>query len=77
MDKNFNIEKTKYRQDNMDKKIELLAPAGSMANLKAAVSKGADSIYLGMQQFNARQFATNFNEDFLKEAEDFIQNEND
>jgi collagenase-like PrtC family protease len=39
-----------------------------MANLKAAVSKGADSVYLGMQQFSARQFATNFNEEFLKEA---------
>lgn len=52
----------------MKDKIELLAPAGSMANLKAAVSKGADSAYLGMQKFNAREFATNFNEDYLKEA---------
>jgi collagenase-like PrtC family protease len=52
----------------MAKKIELLAPAGSMANLKAAVSRGADSVYLGMRKFNARGFATNFNEEFLKEA---------
>jgi len=51
-----------------NKKIELLAPAGSMANLKAAVNKKADSVYLGMQKFNAREFATNFNEDYLKEA---------
>lgn len=51
-----------------NKKIELLAPAGSMANLKAAVSKKADSVYLGMQKFNAREFATNFNEEYLKEA---------
>ncbi len=49
-------------------KIELLAPAGSMANLKAAVSRGADAIYLGMQRFSARDFATNFNEKYLSEA---------
>jgi len=34
------------------KKIELLSPAGSMANLKAAVSSGADAVYLGMNKFN-------------------------
>ncbi len=50
------------------KKIELLIPAGSMANLKAAVSRGADAVYLGMQKFTARHFATNFNEEYLKEA---------
>ncbi len=50
------------------KKIELLAPAGSMANLKAAVSNGADAIYLGMNRFSARDYATNFNETYLPEA---------
>ncbi|MBW2988746.1 U32 family peptidase, partial [Candidatus Woesearchaeota archaeon] len=50
------------------KKIELLAPAGSMACLKAAVSKGADSVYLGMRRFSARGFAANFTGNFLKEA---------
>ncbi|MBW2989286.1 U32 family peptidase, partial [Candidatus Woesearchaeota archaeon] len=50
------------------KKIELLAPAGSMACLKAAVSKGADSVYLGMKRFSARGFAANFTGNFLKEA---------
>jgi collagenase-like PrtC family protease len=48
--------------------IELLAPAGSMANLKAAVSKGADAVYLGMQNFSARNYATNFNDTYLKQA---------
>lgn len=52
----------------MNKKIELLAPVGSMANLKAAVCKGADAVYLGMNRFSARDFATNFNEKYLKEA---------
>ncbi|MDD5650400.1 MAG: U32 family peptidase [Candidatus Nanoarchaeia archaeon] len=50
------------------KKIELLAPAGSLGTLKAAVSSGADSVYLGMNKFNAREYATNFNEDYFKEA---------
>ena len=52
----------------MQRKIELLAPAGSMANLKAAVCKGADAVYLGMRRFNAREYATNFNEAYLAEA---------
>lgn len=50
------------------KKIELLSPVGSLANLKAAVANGADSVYLGMNKFNAREFATNFNQDYFKEA---------
>ena len=50
------------------KKIELLAPAGSLANLKAAVSKKADAVYLGLRKFSARSYATNFNLEYLKEA---------
>jgi collagenase-like PrtC family protease len=52
----------------MSNKIELLVPAGSFANLKAAVSKGADAVYLGMDRFSAREYATNFNGKYLKEA---------
>ncbi len=48
-------------------KIELMAPAGSLANLKAAVANGADSVYFGMQQFGARAYATNFNNSHLPE----------
>ena len=48
--------------------IELLSPAGSMACLKAAVSKGADAVYLGMNKFSARDYAVNFNESYLSEA---------
>ena len=50
------------------KKIELLAPAGSLPNLKAAVYSGADAVYLGMSRFNAREYAMNFNSAYLKEA---------
>jgi len=49
-------------------KIELLAPAGSMDALKAAVENGADAVYLGGSMFSARQYAGNFNFDELKEA---------
>ena len=58
------------------KKIELLSPAGSMANLKAAVSKGADAVYLGMQRFSARNFATNFNDKYLEEAINICKSNN-
>ena len=53
---------------NFMNKIELLSPAGSLANLKAAIASGADAVYLGMNKFNAREFATNFNEEYFKEA---------
>ena len=48
--------------------IELLAPAGSMEALRAAVQNGADAVYLGVGPFNARQGARNFTVDTLREA---------
>lgn len=39
---------------------ELLAPAGSVEALDAAVSQGADSVYVGLKGFNARLRAGNF-----------------
>ncbi|MGX8796732.1 DUF3656 domain-containing U32 family peptidase [Fusibacter sp. JL298sf-3] len=47
---------------------ELLAPAGNMEALKAAVSNGCDAIYLGMQKFGARAYSSNFDLEALKEA---------
>ena len=44
------------------KKMEILAPAGSLHALYAAVLAGADAVYLGGKQFNARAFASNFTE---------------
>jgi collagenase-like PrtC family protease len=52
----------------MSKKIELLSPAGSFPCLKAAIANGADAVYLGMQQFGARSYALNFNDEYLKKA---------
>ena len=48
--------------------LELLAPAGSMEALKAAVQNGADAVYLGCDAFNARQGAKNFTPQALTEA---------
>ena len=47
---------------------ELLAPAGGMEALIAAVQNGADAVYFGARLFNARRGADNFGEDGLKEA---------
>lgn len=44
------------------KRVELLAPAGSFEALKAAVSSGADAVYLGGTCFGARAFANNFDQ---------------
>lgn len=49
-------------------KPELLAPCGDFECLKAAVQNGADSVYLGTAEFNARNRAKNFDEDTLKKA---------
>ena len=48
--------------------LELLAPAGSMEALRAAVQSGADAVYLGCSIFNARQGAKNFTVQMLTEA---------
>ena len=47
---------------------ELLAPAGNFEALVAAISNGADAIYLGMNKFGARAYANNFDFDELKKA---------
>ena len=53
-------------QNNFKKKPELLAPAGSILSLKAAIEGGADAIYIGSTAFNARMKAKNFDENDLK-----------
>lgn len=48
--------------------VEVLAPAGGMEQLIAAVRCGADAVYLGAGGFNARAGAENFGEGRLKDA---------
>ena len=55
----------------MERMPEILAPAGDFDTLKAAVSAGADAIYLGGEQFGARAFAKNFTEEELCLAIDY------
>lgn len=50
------------------KKYELLAPAGDMSCLVAAVNAGADSVYLGLNEFNMRATARNFSIKEIEEA---------
>ncbi|MBQ2092596.1 MAG: hypothetical protein II473_05400, partial [Clostridia bacterium] len=52
----------------MTKPVEILAPAGSFDALVAAVRCGANAVYLGAGDFNARRNADNFTEKELKEA---------
>lgn len=58
----------KIKGINKVMKMEILAPVGGMESLIAAVRSGADAVYFGSQQFNARRNADNFNDLELKEA---------
>ena len=40
--------------------VELLAPAGNVESLDAAIGEGADAVYLGLKSFNARLRTSNF-----------------
>ena len=53
------------------KKIEILAPAGTMEALQAAVRCGADAVYLGGKEFNARRSAQNFGGEELAAAVEY------
>ncbi len=50
------------------KNHEILAPAGAYEQLRAAVICGADAVYLGAGNFNARRNAQNFTNEDLNEA---------
>lgn len=51
---------------------EILAPAGNADMLCAAVFAGADAVYLGLQNFNARRTAGNFTTEGLRQAVAFL-----
>ena len=48
--------------------IELLSPVGNYECLMSAIQNGANSVYLGIENFNARYSATNFNLEDLEKA---------
>lgn len=50
------------------KKAEILAPAGSMEALEAALRSGADAVYIGGKKFSARNGAVNFSDEELADA---------
>ena len=52
----------------MQKKIEILAPAGGMESLVAGVRSGASAVYLGGKLLNARRNAGNFDNEELEKA---------
>ncbi|HVS70189.1 MAG TPA: DUF3656 domain-containing protein [Phycisphaerae bacterium] len=55
---------------------ELLAPAGDWEALRAGVANGADAVYFGLDQFNARHRATNFKLSELPEVMGYLHAHN-
>lgn len=55
----------------MDKKVELLSPAGDLERLKFALMYGADAVYIGGQDYSLRANANNFSIDDIREATSF------
>ena len=56
----------------MKDRVEILAPAGSMECLKAAIAARADAVYTGGALFGARAYAHNLTEEELLEAIDYV-----
>jgi len=54
------------------RQIEILAPAGSYESLMAAISAGADAVYIGGSKFGARAYANNLDEEKMLEAIDYV-----
>lgn len=57
-------------------KIELLAPSGNIESFMAAVSAGADAVYVGLKDFSARAKAKNFSYKQLKEICSYAHEKN-
>lgn len=56
--------------------LEILAPCGSMESLAAAVRCGANAVYLGTKELNARRNANNFSFDELAQAVEYCHQRN-
>src|SRR3954463_10715592 len=55
---------------------KLPPPAGDWEAMRAAVANGADSVYFGLDNFNARHRATNFRQDELPEIMTYLHAHN-
>src|SRR3569832_531818 len=55
---------------------ELLAPAGDWEAMRAAVVNGADAVYFGLSNFNARYRAANFTLDELPRVMEYLHGHN-
>ncbi len=53
------------------KEIEILAPAGSIESLKAAIHASCDAVYIGGSMFGARAYANNLEEEDMLRAIDY------
>ncbi len=51
--------------------LELLAPAGNLEMLRAAIENGADAVYMGLTKYNARVMTNNFTKEEYIEAIDY------
>lgn len=51
--------------------MKIIAPAGDIERMKAAIKGGADEVYLGLKGFGARRSAINFTINELKDAIDY------
>ena len=56
----------------MNRMVEILAPAGSMECLRAAIAAGADAVYLGGTRFGARAYAQNLSEEDMVQAIEYV-----
>ncbi len=59
-----------------ERKPELLAPAGDEECMRAAVANGADAVYFGLEEFNARRRAANFTLARLPEVMGYLHDHN-
>src|ERR1700692_1141604 len=57
----------------MNRRPELLSPAGNWECLRAAVANGANAIYFGLERFNARLRADNFRSEELPEIMAYLR----
>src|SRR4029078_11492310 len=55
---------------------ELMSPAGDFEAMRAAVANGADAVYFGLDNFNARHRAANFTLKQLPETISYLHDHN-